>query len=380
MLNQRNNVEIKSNTSQRNSAFELLRIIAMILIVFHHFAVHGGFEWGTQSLTIPYFWYNLIAMGGKIGANVFVLISGYFMVNSNGSIFNFKKVLKFWGQIFFYSIAIYCIFILAGVSKFGIVSFVKTIFPITFGSWWFASTYFVLFLIHPFLNKLLHCLGKKSYQRLLVLLIICWCIIPTFTTSPYESNSLLWFITLYTIAGYIRIYGLNPRYTSKHYFILCGIFSALTYLSNVVFSFLGTKWSIFASHTRYFYGEQKLPVLLVALTLFMAFATLKMSYHKSINIIASATFGVYLIHDNELTRHFLWLNVFKNAQYQDSLMLIPYSIGVVILVYITCTVIDLVRQQILEKPCMKIVNHYADSWLQPFKRICDFFKGKIFGE
>lgn len=380
MLNKKNNAGIKPNTSQRNSAFELLRIIAMILIVFHHFAVHGGFEWDTQSLSIPYFWYNFIAMGGKIGSNVFVLISGYFMVNSKNSIFNFKKVLKFWGQIFFYSIAIYCIFVLAGVSKFGIISFVKTIFPITFGSWWFASAYFVLFLIHPFLNKLLHCLEKKSYQCLLVLLIICWCIIPTFTTSPYESNSLLWFITLYTIAGYIRIYGLNLRFTSKQYFALCGVFSVLTYLSNVLFSFLGTKWNIFAAHTRYFYGEQKLPVLLISLTLFMAFASIKMSYHKSINIIASATFGVYLIHDNEVVRHFLWLNVFKNVQYQNSLMLIPYSIGVVILVYTACTVIDLIRQQILEKPYMKIVNRYADSWLKPFKRICDYFKRKIFGE
>ena len=32
------------NKEERQSNFELLRIISMILIVAHHYAVHGGFE------------------------------------------------------------------------------------------------------------------------------------------------------------------------------------------------------------------------------------------------------------------------------------------------------------------------------------------------
>ena len=374
------NVMIKTNTPPRNSSIELLRIISMIMIVFHHFAFFGEFNWDMQSLSIPRFWYNFIMMGGKIGSNIFVLISGYFMVNNTGYTFNLKKVLKLWGQVFVYSISIYMIFGFMGMSDLEAKSLLKVFFPITFSSWWFASTYFVLFLIHPFLNILLHCLEKNLYQHLLVLVIICWCIIPTFTTSLYESNSLLWFITLYTIAGYIRIYGLNPRFTSKRYFIFCGIFSVLTYLSSVVFTFLGTKWSIFATNATYFYGQQKLPDLLIALTLFMTFATLKMSYHKWINIVASATFGVYLIHENSLVRPFLWSNIFKNAQYQDSLILIPYSILVVAAVYVICTLIDLLRQQVIEKLYMKVVNRYADSWLKLFEKICEFFKYIVFGK
>ena len=372
------NVINKTNTPPpRDSSIELLRIISMVMIIFHHFAVHGGFQWNTSSLSISRFWYNFLTMGGKTGVDIFVLISGYFLVNRKGPIFNFKRILKLWGQVFFYS---NIFFLSVGMNDGGILSLIKVFFPITFSSWWFASTYFVLFLIHPFLNRLIHSLDRKLYQSLLVLLVICWCIIPTFTTSKYEGNSLLWFVTLYAISGYARIYGFNPKLKSRHYFILWGIFSILTYLSSVAFTFLGTKWSIFASHATYFYGQNKLPILLVSLTLFMAFSTLKMRYHKWINIIASATFGVYLIHDNDFVRPFLWLNVFKNAQYQDSLMLIPYSIGVVIVVYAVCTLIDLFRQQIIEKPYMKIVNLYSDSWLKPFERICEFFKKIIFGK
>lgn len=49
----------------RQTNIELLRIISMLMIVFHHFAIHGGFNWETTELTIPHFWYNLIVMGVK---------------------------------------------------------------------------------------------------------------------------------------------------------------------------------------------------------------------------------------------------------------------------------------------------------------------------
>ena len=369
------NVIIKANPRPpRESSFELLRIISMVMIIFHHFAVHSGFEWDAASLPVSCFWCNFISMGGQIGVNIFVLISGYFLVNSKSRIFNFKRILKFWGQVFFYSIAIYLIFALTGTKS----NVLNALFPITSSAWWFASTYFVLFLLHPFLNKLIACLDQKSYQNLLGLLIICWGIIPTLTGSQYAGNDLTWFVTLYVVSGYVRIYGLNPKLTSRRYFMLCGIFTVLTYLLSLVYTILGAKWNV--SLTTYYYGQVKLPVLLISVTLFMAFAGLKMRYHKWINVIASATFGVYLIHDHDLVRPFLWLNVFQNAQYQDSFVLIPYSIMAVAIVYAVCTLMDLLRQQTIEKVYLRLVNSYADSWLKPCKRIGRFLKQIIFGK
>lgn len=349
------------------------------MIVFHHFAVHGDFDWKSIGATIPHLWYNFVVMGGKVGVDIFILISGYFLINSNGSIFNFKRILKFWGQVFFYSIGIYLVFCAFGVSNFGIRTLIKTFFPITFSSWWFASAYFVLYIIHPFLNRLLRGLDKKSYQSLLVMLVILWSVIPTFTKSSYQGNKLLFFITLYAIAGYARLYGFNNKFTSKHYFILWAIISVLTYTMSVIFTLMGERWNRFSAYSTYFYGQEKVTVLLMSSTLFMAFVTLKMNYHKWINILASATFGVYLIHDSNIVRPFLWVEVFKNAGYQNSLLLIPYSIIVVAIVYIVCTIIDLIRKQVFEKPFMLLVSRYADTVIKPFSKICDFFRNIIFG-
>ena len=352
----------------------------MVMIMFHHFAFHGGFLWDSNTITLPECWYNLIIMGGKIGVDIFVLISGYFLINSKVSVFNLKRVLKFWGQVLFYSIAILIVFGCLGYATLNLKEIIKSFLPISLSSWWFASTYFVLYILHPFLNKLLKNLDKKMYQSLLVILILGWSILPTFTTFSYQSSSLTWFITLYAVAGYAKLYGFNNSFTAKHYFIFWLVFTVLTYSSSVVFAFLGTKYEVFFNHMTYFYGMERISVLLISLTLFLAFTKLSIKYNKFINIIASATFGVYLIHDSNIIRPFLWITVFKNAQYQNSLMLIPYSLGVVALVYLLCTLIDLLRQQIFEKPYLLLVNKVSDKIEYLFNVICDFFKNIVFGK
>ena len=363
----------------RNSAIELLRIISMIMIVFHHFAIHGDFSYGA-TLSIPHIWYNFIIMGGKIGVNIFVLITGYFLIDNNKKIFDINKIVKFIGQVWFYSVVIYLIGILTGIVDFSFNDIIEIVFPITFNTWWFASAYFVLYLLHPFLNKLLHSIDKSLFQKLLLLLVLFWSIIPTFMTSSFEGNTLLWFITLYAIAGYIKLYGLNKKFSIKQYCLMFVVVSILTYSSSVVFIILATRWEFFTSKITYFYNLNKLTVLLISLSLFMVFANLKMKYSKIINVIASATFGVYLIHDNSIIRNLLWVVLFKNVQYQDSLFLIPYSIIVVAIVYIVCTFVELLRQNIVEKPCMKIVKSCSSKVMLPFKKFVYLLKSFIFGE
>ncbi len=348
-------------TKQRNSAIELLRIIAMIMITFHHFACHGGFAYIASDFSIPHLWYSLILMGGKIGVDIFVLISGYFLIKDDRSVFNLKRILKFWGQIFFYSVVIYLIFLICGIEQFDFETFIKILTPITSSEWWFASTYFVLYLIHPFLNKMLTNLTRKNYQILLVIALASWCLIPTLTGLSFQGNSLIWFITLYALAGYIQIYNLKFKFTSKQYFAIAAACLFITYMSSIMLAWLGTKWDFFADDIFYFYGQEKLPVVLSAISIFMAFATSKLHYHKSINIIASATFGVYLIHDNSLVRTFLWQTIFHNATYQNSLWLIPVSIVAVAVVFTTCVFIDIIRQRFIEKPYIKFLDHCLDA-------------------
>ena len=363
----------------RNTSIELLRIISMIMIMFHHFAYHGNFEWNFNEVTLPHLWYDFILMGGKVGVDIFVLISGYFLIENTEKLFQPKKLLKFWGQVVFYSIMTYLLSVMLRLNAFEIKQLIKVCLPITYPGWWFASTYFMLYLIHPFLNKLLHGLSKTEYQYLILMMVLCWSIIPTATTQLFESNSLLWFVTLYGIAGYVNLYGGNQKLQSKHYFSLYFMVLIITYTVSTTFLFLGTKKEEWSTHAIDFFEIERLPILLMAITLFMGFVTLKMNYHKWINMIASATFGVYLIHDSSYIRYYLWTNIFKINQYQDSTFLILYSILVVFILYVSCTMIDLIRKKLVEKPYMLFVNHYTYYFLKSFKIICKMFRKWIFG-
>ena len=67
---------------ERNSSFELLRLISMLLIVMHHYSLHGGFDY-MSTLSLRLYFIQCLNMGGKLGVNLFILISGYFLCKSN---------------------------------------------------------------------------------------------------------------------------------------------------------------------------------------------------------------------------------------------------------------------------------------------------------
>lgn len=119
----------------RESNFELLRIIAMILIVLHHF-YYNNITIDYVHITRNEMISQIISAGGKIGVNLFVLISGYFLINSK---FNIKKLIKLFGETWFYSVAIALIAILGLKIQIGIKELLQVIFPITYNQYWFIT-------------------------------------------------------------------------------------------------------------------------------------------------------------------------------------------------------------------------------------------------
>ncbi len=356
---------------QRQSNIELLRIIAMFMIVAHHIAVHSGFIFSSDSITANRLWIQFIQMGGKIGVNIFVLISGYFGITTSSIKGN--KVIRLWLQIFTYSAFFFLINLMLLHQSFGINDLLKSFLPISFSAWWFASTYFILYILSPFINQFFNSLSQKAYLKTLLLLTILWCILPTFISQNMQSNPLLWFVFLYALSGYLRLHLNISKYKSKLCFIYTGILILLTYLSAVIFDILGTKFSFFSNHATYFYDMQKLPVFLVSVLLFLGFLNLKISYKPIINVISSATFGVYLIHENMYIRYFLWKTLFKNQAYNNSSFLIIYTLLQIIIVFVICTLIELFRIYVIEKIYIKRIDNCL-NFAKQFGRKCNSHK------
>lgn len=165
----------KTIKKNRDSNIELLRIIAMCLIIFHHMALNTGIVDG-YTVNGNMIFGIIGGIGGKIGVVIFLLITGYFSINKN---FSFKKVFILWLQIFCYSVGFMLVFRLTGIEKWSKVDTIKTFFPLAYNQYWFITVYLYILLLAPFINKFLNSLSKENYNKLLAILTIIFAVIPT---------------------------------------------------------------------------------------------------------------------------------------------------------------------------------------------------------
>jgi hypothetical protein len=73
-------------------------------------------------------------------------------------------------------------------------------------------------------------------------------------------------------------------------------------------------------------------------------------------MIGKCCFGVYLIHDNNFLRVVLWGKILNNSAYENSPLLIAFTICSVISVFVVCTIIECIRINVIEKYVFRSVN------------------------
>lgn len=90
-----------------NSGIELLRIIAMFMILAHHFIVHNGYDVLKLPLGLERIFFQLVmAGGGKVGVVIFFSISAWFFLDREQTIkSNLKRVWIMERELLFWSLA-----------------------------------------------------------------------------------------------------------------------------------------------------------------------------------------------------------------------------------------------------------------------------------
>ena len=324
---------------KRESNFELLRIISMLMIVAFHCVFKSGFslpgELGVNSFIIYTFW-----LLGELGVNIFILISGYFMIKGSFKIHKFIDLIM---QVIFYSALSYLLSCLLTDVSFSMLDFALNLIP----RYWFVRTYLLIYIISPYLNKFLTRLSKKNLRILLLVCLVIWCIVPTIfgvfkksTEDFFFYNRNIWLIMVYCVGAYIRLFH-TQRKTSKFYWVLTSVFFVLLVLSIPIFNYFGKSMNI---NAVYFWTPNNIVTFCLSLCLFIAFFNLKVTHNKTINLIASASFGVYLLHDGCLSK-FIWSS-FNVASYIKSPTLIIRILLSVILIYVGGFAVDIIYRTI----------------------------------
>ena len=93
---------------RRELNIECLRCVAMLFIVLNHCILNIATKQLTLDISpINFCITNFIYQVVYNGVNIFVLISGYFLVDTTRQSTNWEKIMKLWLNVFFYSVVIY---------------------------------------------------------------------------------------------------------------------------------------------------------------------------------------------------------------------------------------------------------------------------------
>lgn len=158
---------------KRKIGFEYLRIVSMLLIVANHFLLFTGVLDNVKIFSTNYYILWLLEAIGYVGVDCYVLISGYFLIQSK---FSWKKVVGLIGEVWFYSVVILVCLIVTKQDVYSKTQILNAFLPISTRQYWFMTDYIILYILSPYINVGLQNLDKKQFKKLLFILIILFSI------------------------------------------------------------------------------------------------------------------------------------------------------------------------------------------------------------
>lgn len=200
--------EINSITiGPRQSNFELLRILAMFLVI----VIHADFL--STGLPSPEDYYAdwlpvttkvLFESISIVCVNVFILISGWFGIRPS-----FKSFSQFAFQCLFFYVGLYLLFLIKGDAELSIRGIAQCL-CLTKEDDWFIKAYIGLYVISPVLNKFIETSGEKVFRNTLIAFYIFHTLYGCSSSARfiYHGYSAFSFIGLYLLAAYVRRYGI----------------------------------------------------------------------------------------------------------------------------------------------------------------------------
>ncbi len=363
---------------KRQLNYELLRILAMLMIVCLHYLSKGGLlgDPARADMTAAGYAAWLVEAFCLVAVNVYVLISGYFGVDARGSLSGSTKItlrgvlrrpINIWKQVFFYSMLFGCGALIIGAQEFDLYQFFSYCFPLVTEHYWFATYYVVLCLMMPFLNAGISYLEQRETGCLLMGFVLFFSISKTIIPMqlPWDNYGYdsLWFIVLYLTGAYLRRYEIALIKTRGRAAALYLGSTMAVFASFFLIRMIYLRTGKLEAMIHYGYTYNFLFCYTGAVGLFLLFKEYKVNalngdrvenragqtlerFRKPIELLSGASFGVYLIHEH-INIRYAWPKWFHCEEQIGSSAagFLCHMLLSVVCVYLICTVMELIRQK-----------------------------------
>lgn len=348
--------------SARNSNIEIVRILAMLMIILSHiYGKNSGEEFSGIYQTI--FVFTASVFNGGLGVIIFMLISGYFLIH-----YSTQRLTKIISMTLCCSVCSLIIDIIynraIGITDISLMNVLRHIIPISSRYYWYMSCYVCVMVLAPFFNKAIHALSKKDFEKLILVMLAVFYILPTFLYYDIMNDrgkGLVTMISAYFIGAYLSKYRL-PIDRKKSAVLLTAVF---------LFIFAGNyAATLVRGETSYPFSRECTITTLIAAILIIQIATEKSSVNKGINAIASKTLYIYIL-SGCLTNIISKYSV--TEKYSTAIWLVFLTFAMSCAVFALCYLLSLVLQypaMLADKLMFRLIE-----WVKTI-----LFKSRLFNE
>lgn len=318
----------------RKSNFELLRLVAMMLVLLVH-ANYLSLGPITQSETVAMPWTGFVRILCEqlciISVNLFVLLSGWFGIHPT-----LKKFFGLLFQVMFIGLVSSMMCKLAG--------FDVPVRPFQHLMWfgqhyWFVPAYFILFALSPVLNAFCEKANKREFTAVIISFFVMEALFGWLNGDNghyLDGYSAISFIGLYLLAQFLRRYG-EKLLTLKwwHFFLFYLLFTIIPALM----AFVG----VYIKNEQYSAIDySSLLVIAASVSFMLMFSRFKLEC-KWVNWLSASAFAIYLVHQAPGVDQ-LYLDFFKESyQSMHGVLFVPFAVVATAIIGFICILLDKLR-------------------------------------
>ncbi len=302
----------------RDSGVELLKVIAIFLIVVSHVlqTLDGPMSLDRETADPWRFSLSFFRYTGFVGNMIFFVSSAWFLVDRDATAK--RKLLRMVVDIWTVSVLILAaVLAIRGGNVAGDKIF-ASLLPTTASNNWFLTCYLLFCLAHPFLNLIIRNVDQRGLLRIVLAMTGLYFVLSIavsyhFWNVLYQNDLIVW-IAVYFIVAYFKKYARGAAESTKA--------NVLVLLSSVAGLFL-LVWATNFSLLRDPFSSDGLLRWIRSDNLFfvlIAFSSLnlarKWKFHSVwVNRVSGLSLLIYIIHENLLLREYyrypVWQAIFR---------------------------------------------------------------------
>lgn len=314
---------MEMNKIERESGVELLKIVAIFIIVLAHMtqclsrsdAYAFFIDLNQASMNPTLLVLNFFRPLGAFGNDLFFICSAWFLCDKKN--IHRKKIAYLEADIWLISVVILVVFLFMGTYHITYMDIMNSVFPTLTNSYWYTTCYMMIFLLSPWINLILQKASEKELFSITLLLSIGYFLMQTFADflgiSLFFSNRFIEFVALYLIIAYLKLYRLDFTNNRKLNIIMLLIGMLGWFAFVLCLNFAGKKIN-FLSSFNIWDKNHNVFLVIIAFSLFCLFKGMKFK-NFFINYLSSLSLLIYLIHGNVLVIKYLlpdcWSLIFE---------------------------------------------------------------------